>query len=238
MHHTGGAWSETRMIYGRIVEDLVRKDWPQHYLSVGLGIGYCEFMVAALSVSLASQRANKNPSFKLLSFESHPLLRAQFYKFLLGTIPEPELAQDETLFAPRLTELFSDNYRLLLGKIAGDSGVKVDEILAFLREKFASGEFQLLGALDNESRNFLPKDLFFNGIIYDAYSSKMSQELWTEEFLSEFVALYPAKKCIFSTYAAKGALTRVLKKSGFDVSKPKGFSGKRESTWAMRDVVL
>lgn len=70
-------------------------------------------------------------------------------------------------------------------------------------------------------------------ILFDAYSNKTSGELWAESFLEKFF-----EKCkpgsVVTTYAATGALNRVLKKTGFKNLKRKGFSGKRGSTLAVR----
>lgn len=71
-------------------------------------------------------------------------------------------------------------------------------------------------------------------ILFDAYSNKTSEELWSEDFLKSLMA-----KCLkgsyFTTYAATGVLNRSLKSEGFKDLKRDGFLYKRESTLAVKE---
>jgi hypothetical protein len=68
MHSRNGAWSETRYVYGTALRFTRLRGWPLRIVSVGLGLGYTELMVAALAPSLDS----------LASFELSAHLRERF----------------------------------------------------------------------------------------------------------------------------------------------------------------
>lgn len=83
MHHRGGAFNETIYIY----EPVIQKTWnvveKPRYVSLGLGLGYNEFLVAR--EALKSGRG-----FYLVSFEADPFLRENFLQFLKGESSELE----------------------------------------------------------------------------------------------------------------------------------------------------
>lgn len=70
-------------------------------------------------------------------------------------------------------------------------------------------------------------------VLFDAYSSKTSADLWGEEFLNNLLSRC-ARGSVFSTYAATGALKRALRSNNFMNSNKSGFKGKRQSTLAIR----
>jgi len=74
------------------------------------------------------------------------------------------------------------------------------------------------------------------GILFDAYSSKTSQELWQEDYLIKFLQYYSAEHCLFVTYASTGSLKRALKAVNFTIHHRPGFQGKKESTWATKNL--
>ncbi|MEI7974213.1 MAG: MnmC family methyltransferase, partial [Bdellovibrio sp.] len=61
-------------------------------------------------------------------------------------------------------------------------------------------------------------------------------ELWSEDFLIQWLTEKTEKKAVFVTYACTGSLKRALKKTGFNREEFAGFGGKRESTLAWRDL--
>ncbi|WAS06182.1 MnmC family methyltransferase [Gloeomargaritales cyanobacterium VI4D9] len=75
-----------------------------------------------------------------------------------------------------------------------------------------------------------------HGILFDAYSSKTSQELWQEDYLIKFLQHYSAEHCLFVTYASTGSLKRALKFCDFMIHERGGFQGKKESTWATKNL--
>lgn len=74
----------------------------------------------------------------------------------------------------------------------------------------------------------------WNIICFDAFSKKTSESLWTPEFLDSFLQNHTEPDCIFTTYACTGTLNKALVKHDFILRDRSGFSGKRESTLAVR----
>jgi hypothetical protein len=71
-------------------------------------------------------------------------------------------------------------------------------------------------------------------ILFDAYSNKTSEELWSQPFLEDFLGK-SGDGSVFATYASTGALNRALKNSNYRNLKKKGFLNKRESTLAIKE---
>ncbi len=102
-----------------------------------------------------------------------------------------------------------------------------------IRQKIIKNQLTLHGALD---RQMLQQDFpSFNLICFDAFSSKTTADLWTEDFLDLFIQKICARDCVFTTYACTGVLKRALKKNGFQLIPKKGFTGKRDCTLAVRE---
>ncbi|OFZ31969.1 MAG: hypothetical protein A2622_12085 [Bdellovibrionales bacterium RIFCSPHIGHO2_01_FULL_40_29] len=78
----------------------------------------------------------------------------------------------------------------------------------------------------------------WNVICFDAFSKKSSGDLWTPEFLDTFLREFTDKNCVFTTYACTGTLKRALLNHGFQWIERPGFSGKRDSTLAIRGSVM
>ena len=76
----------------------------------------------------------------------------------------------------------------------------------------------------------------WNIICYDAFSRKISSELWSEEFLDYFFKNCCAPDCVFTSYACTANLRRVLEANGFELFVRAGFSGKKNSTIALRGI--
>ncbi|WP_157776241.1 MnmC family methyltransferase [Gloeomargarita lithophora] len=74
------------------------------------------------------------------------------------------------------------------------------------------------------------------GILFDAYSSKTSQALWQEAYLTNLINYYSSSNCLFTTYASTSSLKRALKSCGFTLENRAGFEGKKESTWATKNL--
>ena len=71
MHHSAGALSESIYIYYAALEAATQRQWPIRALSLGLGLGYNEILVAAHAVK-------RNGSAVLYSFEIEPALIKSF----------------------------------------------------------------------------------------------------------------------------------------------------------------
>lgn len=74
----------------------------------------------------------------------------------------------------------------------------------------------------------------FDIIYYDAFAPNAQPELWEEPILTQ---MYEALKSggVLTTYCAKGAFKRSLKKIGFTVEALPGPKGKREMTRAVKN---
>ena len=199
MHHRGGAYSEAQMIYGNPLRHALNKG-AKSVLSMGLGLGYNELLVASEAIKKDHQ------SIQLLSFESDPFLVEQFLEFLSTKTSDPYL---------QIAKRFDEN---------------IEKMCQWLIQAKQSGNWVIKGALTNQTHF----EQGYEVIFYDAFSSKSSSELWSEDFLNHFLKNATAQKCVFTTYACTGALKRALKNQGFQVTIREGFQSKRDSTLAER----
>lgn len=207
MHALDGAYTETLYIYRPTVEQALKNASPARILSIGLGLGYNEILVAAEAL-----KANVDAVF-VDSYESVPELRDYFCQWVEGhTSPLHEIYNS-------IAALYSQTYDL-----------PVDILRSFLSGKLKSGEWKVLDAITPSTR--FEKS---QGILFDAFSSKSSPELWDESFLNNFVEMAAGHPCFLSTYASKGILHRTLRDHGFVTEKRAGFGKKRESTFAQRN---
>jgi hypothetical protein len=224
MHSLRGAFSETVYIYGTAIETCFQENFTPRILSVGLGLGYVEILAAALALKHGDQKqSGSQNSFGGESFELVPELRDYFKSWLFGAqgpAEDPRQAPQE----------FAVAYDLILSRTAEHTGIAAESIRECLKKALADGRWQLREAL-------LPETGFperFGCICFDAFSSKSTPDLWTEEFLLAFLDKAPAVECVLSTYACTGALKRSLKARDFEVSIREGFSSKRDSTFAVK----
>ena len=205
MHSLQGALSESLYIYQPAIQVLNQKTGLKSALSIGLGLAYNEMIFAAEAI-----RGNWS-SFYLESFESQGLLREGLIQWLDSPHPSPIYHSS--------WQWVSHHYQ-----------IEPQQIKNFLSRSMEEKRWKIRQILG-------PDTIFdhkFNCILFDAYSSKTSPKIWTETALSDFlrkVVATPEGLCVFSTYAATGALTRSLKRHGFQVQIRKGFGRKRESTW-------
>lgn len=201
MHHKGGAYSETFEIYGGPIRETLKQGFNS-FVSVGLGLGYNELMVASEAIKFGI------PNVRILSYESDDFLKNQFLNFLA--------ARNNDQIFKTISEFFEVPFKL---------------IADFLLDHKQRNLWELQGALNSDS---ICADSY-HCILYDAFSSKTSPELWSEEFLNSFLKKSADSSfCLFSTYACTGALKRALKSQGFDVQLREGFHGKRNSTLGVR----
>lgn len=206
MHSLRGAFSETVYIYGTAIELAAKQGFDERVLSMGLGLGYVEMLATA--IALKAGRHVRGESFEIV-----PELRDYFRAWLEGCeLPEDFGAAYDAICA-RTEETI------------GATGVR-EALAAAVRD----GAWLLRDELGAET-TFASK---FGCICFDAFSSKSTPDLWSENFLGAFLQKTAAPDCVLSTYACTGALKRALKTSGFDVTIREGFSSKRDSTFAIR----
>lgn len=119
MHHRGGAYSETQMIYGNPLREMLKQK-GRSVISVGLGLGYNEMLIAleALQNQVAPQ------DFDLLSYESDPFLKSHFLSWLES---DAELVYDD------IFEFFKSPQKA--------------EVKSWLKNAYAAGAWKLEGAL-------------------------------------------------------------------------------------------
>lgn len=208
MHHSGGAFSETIYIYEPAVIGAFERFEKPVIVSVGLGLGYNEILVAV-------QAMKRGQSCELVSFESDRLLREAFCGFV-------GVGFDSAGGSLKTTESsLNDVYRKICRYF------EVDE--SEIRKWFADSNWQCQPALEGPAQ--LPEVV--HGFLWDAFSKKTTPELWEESFLIESFRR-GAIGCQLATYASNSALKRSLKTSGYDLEIREGFQGKRNATQAIR----
>jgi tRNA U34 5-methylaminomethyl-2-thiouridine-forming methyltransferase MnmC len=210
MHHSGGANTETNMIYGEPAAMILEKVKDPHFMIVGLGLGYIEMNIAREALRLGKSVG------LITSFEAMPELREFFFLWLHDRFEE---------LHPEVSELYDQ----VLKYVLMGSGVSPKDLKEFLRGHFKNVA-QIEGALDQEvvikSR--------YHAIMYDAFSAKTSPHLWDEQFLGEFLKVSASEPSLFSTYSCRASLKRALKSQGFELTARPGFMGKPLSILALK----
>lgn len=204
MHHSGGAWSETRQIYGRLIAPAFEALEDPRFLSLGLGLGYNETLIAQHALKF------KKP-WSCVSYESDPVLIQAFKLALEDRHPAGEI---------------QETYARIFGAI--EEPVK-DELLGALAE----GRWILEGALTPGGRPVPPfqVDAYLWDAFSQRTSPGLWEEPFLLEF---FASSASRGWCGLSSYACVGSLKRALKACGFNVESLEGFHGKRNSTLAFR----
>ncbi|MCB9072038.1 MAG: hypothetical protein H6623_00330 [Bdellovibrionaceae bacterium] len=204
MHALEGAFTETLYIYQPTIAQALEIVKCPRILSIGLGLGYNEILTVCEAL-----KADRLHLF-LDSYESVEQLQTQFTSWIYDS---PSL----------LTDIYDD----IAQRFANHYQIDPQQIKKILQHWLNEKQLVLHSAITATSR-FQTS----HGILFDAFSSKSSPELWTEDFLDSFLTFTKETPCFLSTYACKGNLTRALRKHGFSVEKRAGFGKKRESTFA------
>lgn len=210
MHHSGGAATETQYIYKTPIEWALGLLNECHVHVVGLGLAYIEISWA---IELAKLNKHKKIQSSLTSFETELSLVKNFEGWL------------------RKQKVNSDSFEVY------------DQICNYLKPEASIADIKSI-LLNNLEKIKVKGDLrvdYKNSqkahvICFDAFSSKTSQELWSESFLNEYLKTSAEENCVFTTYACTGVLKRALKDNGFKLHERLGFKGKRDSTFAVRGV--
>ena len=213
MHSRHGALTESLYIYFENMNCAFEKKWPLRVLSVGLGLGYNEALLAALAL----QKGLSAREVSLCSYEKVDEIRNQYLAWLTNSSAIPFWS---TAFS-HVTSVIETHFHL-----------PEDSLRSFLKELFHAEQFIIKSDLLTEDWAHFSKP--FSSILFDAFSKKSTPDLWDENFLNLFLAKAAGPQCLLSTYAATGALNRSLRKNGFQLVERKGFVHKRESTWALR----
>lgn len=214
MHHSGGAITETNLIYGKPVREILSKITTPRFLIVGLGMGYIEMVIAREALLLGKPSSSIG---LITSYESVPELRAFFFSWLHNW--------DD------LDPMVRETYDLVLEHVLKDHELSKESVKEFLRQHFKSLT-DIQGALSAEVT--LPSR--YHLILYDAFSSKTSPHLWDEEFLKRLLREGSEMQSMLTTYACRGSLKRALKDQGFEIVVREGFKGKRNSTLGSKNI--
>jgi hypothetical protein len=143
---------------------------------------------------------------------------------------------DALLFTYEVVSPLKNNFR---NWIFGGADALYDRIADCLQPG-ASIEDVKSRLATNYSKNDIRDDIRvqtgerWNIVCFDAFSTKTSADLWSDRFFSDFFEHSCAEDCVFTTYGCTGVLKRSLLKHGFTLVPRKSFSGKRDSTLAVR----
>ena len=209
MHHFRGALTESIYVYVPAIEWSLGQARSPAIMSLGLGLGYNELL--AVAVGLQHEGPDR---LRIVTFEADEKLRSSFVDWLLATHPT---ALDES-------------YTAVLNQIATAMTVPAHQLKETAADLYRSGAWELRGSYPE----CLSSHDLFHGILYDAFSSKMDEPLWSEEHLRKFLTQHASPTCAFATYASTGNLKRSLRAHGFKMEFKPGFGGKKECTFATR----
>ena len=205
MHADEGAFTERQYLYQPLVEKAFKAVSEPVFLSLGLGIGYNELLIA-----FEALERGRKPTL-IASYESVGFLKDAFAGWLRG---EPVAL---TSVYDQIAELYSCQYRQT------PAAAKL-----FLLDLMSADRFRLLGAVEIE------EPVTSHAIFFDAFCPKTCPQLWTPEFLEVFFGKATATPCYVSTHACNGKLKKALKKNGFSLTIQDGFGRKWESLLAER----
>ncbi len=209
MHHRAGALGETLYVYGHASE-IALEGGARRFVSVGLGVGYVEWVLFGLALKSACPR----DGLRIQSFEGNPGLRAGFERWL----------------TTRETGELGNVFGGVVQAVAEHFGLSAETLQAFAREHFTRGWWTLEPALTVETMWPHRADCIF----FDAFSQKTSPQLWDAAFLQQWLTQCANVPCTFASYASNRSLRSALHKAGFTLIGRQGFGGKRECTLAHR----
>jgi len=205
MHHSGGAYSESLYVYGRTLPLIRFKVREPKVMSLGLGLGYNELIVAEYCYY------NQLPFF-MVSYEKDPFLKESLL-IMLGLSHPHSLSFEIQKTYQKVFSFFSE------------------PCLWTLKQAYLDRRWILRDALTPEKY----ESQSFHLIFWDAFSRKTSPELWDEGFLTHlFKEVTDSKSSVISTYACNGPMKRSLKANQFQVTETPGFQNKRRSILATR----
>lgn len=245
MHHSGGAASESIYIYQKAMDFLYSKgkgvftpnalektsheailndfslmntseiNTPLTVMSLGFGLGYNELLVALWGL------INDLPleKIRIKSYEKEMFLYTEFNLWLNGK-PTP-LGEVLDLVLNKIIEFSSEEIK---GKMTAPL-VKV-RLKNMLEKQLWVQAGALVVPFASEEKWQL--------LLFDAFSSKTSPELWQVEFINQLLKYNTSLPCVFTTYACRGELKRVLHDNEFYFMKRLGFKGKRDATLAFK----
>lgn len=212
MHHSGGAYAETELIYGSLIKEVFDKIKDPQFCVVGLGLGYIELVIAREAL------LRQQNDVSIVSFESVPELREYFIEWLSSS-------------GPKLPLEVKSVYDQVGEYVLTGTNLEIIQLKSCLQKSLGKS-FEIKGALESDDQ----ADCKVHCVLYDAFSSKTTPHLWDESFLMSFLTKTCHPDAGLATYAARGSLKRALQGSGFEVETRTGFQGKRNSTRGLRGI--
>ena len=208
MHHTGGALTESLYIYHHGLNKGLEAGFPAKVISIGLGLAYNELITLA-------EFTKRGIQGKIWSFETMAFLRESFQAWTEGQAPV--------------------EYAALLDDIAQrlEAHFQISGLRARAKQALVDQELELRGPFPDDTQAVDGATVIF----YDAFSNKMTPELWAETNLKIILEPLIGEQVVLCTYAQTGAMKRVLKSLGFQLEKRPNFRGKRGSTLAIRNLI-
>lgn len=194
---------------------------------VGAGLAYIEFAWAISGVQAGDD------TWTMQSFESVDELRNGLISWakngppIVKPISMPPPGQPPIPFTNTIEELLTEICRQMC-----EGKADLDEVWRAMNRAYTEGRWQILGALDEALQGVDVANVSF----FDAYSKRMSPDLWSESFVNNFInrVTDPGATSFFASYACNGLLRRALQGAGYAFSKQDGWGGKRHNTQAIR----
>lgn len=210
MHHSGGAATETALIYGQVIRECLEKIPKPKFLVVGLGLGYIELNI--IKELLLAGKSVEEHIGAVISYESVPELK----QFFLNWIFERDLPLE-----------IKETYDAVLSSVLKDSALNRVLFMEALKALYNSQEkAQILGAIESDYQTVNR----YHCICYDAFSSRTTPHLWEEAFLTNLVEVSSEAEAYFSTYSCRNSLKNSLKKAGFEITPREGFQNKKKKS--------
>lgn len=204
MHHSGGALSESRYIYGRLIQGVWEWGLKPKFLSLGLGLGYNELLVAEKALEL-------DQSFSMISYEADNFLIQMLLASLKG---QGDPGDEWTKIYLKIMSLFSP------------------EVPKRLLKAYEAGDWVIKGALETDSSTESDVQAFLWDAFSRKTTPHLWDESFLIYFVGGSQATHTAVG--FTTYACNGPLKRALKYLGYEIDLQPGFSGKRQSLLAYK----
>ncbi len=205
MHAEEGAFTERQYLYQPLVEKSFKAVREPVFLSLGLGLGYNELLIA-----FESLHRGQTPLL-IASYESVDFLKEAFENWLKGE-----------------ASVLADVYEQIVALYSRKYGQKPEAAKALLLKMLFENRLQLLGPVEEAAAPVS------HGILFDAFSPKTCPQLWALEFLNGFFGRAAATPCFVATHACNTTLKQALRNNGFTLEIQKGFGRKRESLSASR----
>lgn len=220
MHNRRGAAAEAVYLYYEAMaryKSLVNQEErsePLDVLSFGFGLGYNEILTV---IFFLKNNWDLN-QLRLFSQEKDLFLYDIFNDWLVSG------ADTGSIF----DEVVLGIERAMLAMGEGVSKVALKENMKWM----LNSKRWVQGGSVSSISDFAS---IYDVVFYDAFSSKVDDSLWTEEFLGGLFSQRLKQNFVFSTYACTGALKRIAAANSAQFVKREGYSGKRNASLVYRD---